>query len=264
MRTLLVIGAGELGSRVGRLARGLKPPTAVTAETKTAVRQATLANLGLIPRVRDQRDEQKFDSVLVAIPPSRAGEYRREVALAMECCEARGRFVLVSSTAVYEEDSGGVITETSPLASHARASQLLEAENLVKNRGGIVIRLAGLYCLGRGPHRYYETTPESPSRGDGFINLIHYEDAASLCLAILQRGKAGFAYLGSDGTALTRNELLAQSVRLGLRGQVKFLAKEKGLGKRCDDTWTRKELGWAPSIPSFEWFVSNRDRLENV
>lgn len=82
---------------------------------------------------------------------------------------------------------------------------------MIRRRGGSVVRLAGLYSARRGAHavwllsseqraaRSHDKQPATTHRQanacpatepitlnkDGVINLIHYEDAANLCVSIL-------------------------------------------------------------------------------
>ena len=67
--------------------------------------------------------------------------------------------------------------------------RLLAAEEAVIQRGGRVVRLAGLYTESRGPHSYWmrksianETIDGS---ANGLINMLHYEDAAGAIIAAM-------------------------------------------------------------------------------
>ena len=92
------------------------------------------------------------------------------------------RLVFVSSTSVYAQNTGEWVSEESPAEPrHETGRVLREAEDLILENRGTVIRLAGLY----GPHRSAllrkflsgeaRTDPES----DRFINQIHRDDAAA-------------------------------------------------------------------------------------
>ena len=71
--------------------------------------------------------------------------------------------------------------------------RLLAAEEAVLTRGGNVIRLAGLYTKTRGPHSYWLNKAKQGAgtelgviqgSGDGQLNMLHYEDAASAVVAL--------------------------------------------------------------------------------
>jgi nucleoside-diphosphate-sugar epimerase len=79
--------------------------------------------------------------------------------------------------------------------------RLIEAEQLVLAAGGNIIRLAGLYHATRGPHTYYlqsseygmqsqerQTAFKVDGSGHALLNMLHYEDAASVVVAALESG----------------------------------------------------------------------------
>lgn len=262
---LTIVGAGELGLRVGRLWRQAQPRTSVTAETLTAVRHGTLKLAGLIPSLRSLRAETLSRRVVFAIPPSAGVAYVSEVEQAIQIWDRTAPFVLISSTGVYSSKGGEKVNEYSEVATHSRAALLTQAERLVLAWGGSVIRMAGLYCLHRGPHRHYARTGDSPYRGDGLVNLIHYEDAAALVVARLRSETSAGTYLGSDNHPIARAEIVRLSAEfLKLRSQVHFQGTETEVGKICDSTITQAALGWSPKIESFEWFCRNLSSIEEI
>lgn len=50
-----------------------------------------------------------------------------------------------------------------------------------------MVRLVGLYHALRGAHTFFLRAGSVERWGGYIINLIHYEDAASLCLAVRAR-----------------------------------------------------------------------------
>lgn len=50
--------------------------------------------------------------------------------------------------------------------------------------GGNVVRLAGLYHAQRGAHTYFLRAGRVQRAGDAVVNLVHYEDAARLAVAV--------------------------------------------------------------------------------
>merc|ERR1711865_700712 len=93
-------------------------------------------------------------------------------------------------------DTPFIVTESSPLPKHPtpRIEKLINTEReVLKERNGIVIRLAGLYSLSRGAHNYWlgdtvdQTKTEIAGRSDSLINLLHYDDAAGSVVAALKR-----------------------------------------------------------------------------
>jgi len=95
------------------------------------------------------------------------------------------------------------------------------------------------------------------ARPDHVLNLIHYEDAASLAIAIMKKGLRSRVFVGCDNEPLSRQEIMDRVNRSG-----KFDTKFQGftgtdgpLGKRMENPKTRAEIGWQPKCPSFTEFL---------
>jgi hypothetical protein len=85
---------------------------------------------------------------------------------------------------------------------------LLGAEEEVLKVGGSVVRLVGLYNQDRGAHIYWLKKEHVDARPDYILNLIHYEDAAALCINILSKMTRGQIFLGCDNTPVSRQEIM--------------------------------------------------------
>jgi nucleoside-diphosphate-sugar epimerase len=263
---LLIIGAGALGRRIGRAWCARHPRARVLAETRTDRFHPSLREEGMSPRLRGDPDPPAMPHVLFSVPPSSQDDYAAEAARAAGLWSGEGRLLITSSTAVYAEEDGGRCVEGSLLAGSPRAIRLRDAEGRVLAAGGIVVRLAGLYDHDRGPHRVYLRTRTSPRRPDGLISLIHYDDAASLCVQALSRGQAGAIYLGCDDHPIVRSELVQAVVRSKRYRALtdppkacRFTGCEGPTGRRCDGAWTRRALGWEPTHRRFLDWVDDAD-----
>jgi nucleoside-diphosphate-sugar epimerase len=132
------------------------------------------------------------------------------------------RFLLVSSTAVYDIDDGSTVTETTPANPGGGTDSILfEAEELLRSRlpGAVVLRLGGVYGPGRerliDQARLGRATLADRSR---LTNRIHRDDAAALIVHLMLREEAPDPlYLGVDSTPVPGAEVLD------------FLAGELGL-----------------------------------
>ena len=103
-------------------------------------------------------------------------------------------------------------------------------EFLRKDCGAIVLRVAGIYGPGRNPLDWIRQGRVGPSRK--YVNLIHVEDLAGICLAALERGQPGEAYNVSDGTPRTWEEILrVAQTRWGITPQ----GKQDETGKRISN-----------------------------
>lgn len=246
--SLLVVGAGRLGAHVAALWQHRFPGGLVLAETRSSTRHSELRAQGLAVRTIADESPPPVSHLLFSVPPSEISDYRAATLRALSLWNGEGRFLFVSSAAVYAEERGGEVHENSAVVLNARTERLLVAEAAVRDARGMVIRLAGLYDRARGPHRVYFHTAESSLRPDGLINLIHYDDAANLCLAALTLGQPLATYLGSDQAPLTRTALVERTRACGLfepheLGEpTRFTGQGGPLGKRLDGRWSRQEL----------------------
>lgn len=63
---------------------------------------------------------------------------------------------------------------------------------MVLQKGGKIVRLAGLYTASRGAHTYWMKMAtdgkQIETNSDGIVNLIHYADAADFTLRMLEKG----------------------------------------------------------------------------
>jgi nucleoside-diphosphate-sugar epimerase len=112
------------------------------------------------------------------------------------------RLFFTSSTAVYAQQDGEWVDETTPAcSSHFRGATLLEAEALVHSAPcpATVLRLGGLYGPGRARllqsvAQRTATFPETHS----FTNRIHRDDAAGALVHLLRHPQPDSLYLGVD------------------------------------------------------------------
>ncbi|KAL9843505.1 putative NAD(P)-binding domain superfamily [Arabidopsis thaliana] len=114
-----------------------------------------------------------------------------------------------------------------------------------------------LYTETRGAHTYWLSKETIDARPDHILNLIHYEDAASLAVAIMKKKAGARIFLGCDNHPLSRQEVMDLMAQSG-----KFDKKFKGftstsgpLGKKLNNSKTRAEIGWEPKYPSFAQFL---------
>ena len=124
------------------------------------------------------------------------------------------RFLFVSSTAVYAQDDGGWVDETSPTEpTNFRGKRLIEGEKLVSDSGvtPVVLRLAGIY--GPGRTRLIDkvrsgraTLSAGPPR---YANRIHRDDCAGALAHLLRLENPAPLYLGVDDTPVAMNEVYA-------------------------------------------------------
>lgn len=179
------------------------------------------------------------------------------------------RAVLVSSTAVYGQSDGSIVTADTPAQPNdPRGELLLQGEELFHRFGAQthVVRLAGIYGPGRivGQRAIAEGAPLIGDP-DKYLNLIHVEDAARLLIAMMASDQTGPVELGCDGAPVKRSEYYTYLADLMGMPHPRVMddeaaAKQMGLNverlrrassKRCDHGPTIARTGWTPRVRSY-------------
>ncbi|WP_455378505.1 hypothetical protein [Petrachloros mirabilis] len=121
---------------------------------------------------------------------------------------AARRLIVLGSTSAYAVSNSNEypplwIDETSPIS---RSTPRVQGEEfLMKQCGATILRVAGIYGPGRNPLDWIRSGRVVPSQK--YVNLIHVEDLAAICLAALKLKQAGEVYNVSDGTPRTWNDI---------------------------------------------------------
>lgn len=275
MPDLLVVGAGHLGGLVARRWLASNPKATVTLKFRSnnpeRTEKLTLDGFKVISC--EGGEQVRCKNVVFCAPPTGNPDYANDVANNIdnhwdntgESC-----FVFTSAGSVYGENSGGVVDEESAVVRTERSGKMLDAEQHVLKNEGCVIRLGGLYTSSKGAHNYWMggSASEFPSKQNGLINLIHYDDAAECVLACLSnRSKAtNQVFLVSDGAPISRKEICeaaSKNPNYSDKGPVKFTGEEDVDGKQYCSDKIRKTMDWKPIYPSFVEFMGNSSLYEN-
>lgn len=252
---LLVAGAGDVGQRLARRLAGagheviaLRRSESVAAPGIRPLRAdlATGEGLARLPRMLgalvfcaapDRRDEAAYRAL-----------YLDGLRRLLDASDA-ARVVFVSSTAVYAEDAGEWVDETTPPRPPAFNGQvLLETEAaLAGHPGGIALRLSGLY--GPGRESLLRRARAGEPGGNRWGNRIHVEDAAAALAHLLELDAPAPLYLGNDDRPARDAEVLAW-VRAseGLPAVAPLPGPDAG--RRVSNTRLRA-TGWAPAFPDY-------------
>uniref|UniRef100_A0A7N0U8I6 NAD(P)-binding Rossmann-fold superfamily protein n=1 Tax=Kalanchoe fedtschenkoi TaxID=63787 RepID=A0A7N0U8I6_KALFE len=257
---LLIVGPGVLGRLVAKEWRKEFAETCIVGQTMTADHHEELVKIGITPVLRGKELIPKFPYVIFCAPPSRTSDYPGDVRLALSKWSGEGAFLFTSSSAPYDCDDNGTCDEDSPvvpIGSSPKTDKLLKAEKIVVEAGAGVLRLAGLYKEDRGAHTYWLKKGTVDASPDHILNLIHYEDAASLSVAILKKNIRGRIFLGCDNHPLSRKEVMDLVDRSNKFSKtfVGFTGPIGPSGKKLNNTKTRKEIGWEPKYTSFGDFL---------
>ncbi|XP_011010566.1 PREDICTED: uncharacterized protein LOC105115393 [Populus euphratica] len=257
---LLIVGPGVLGRLVAEKWRQEHPGCQVYGQTVTTDHHDELIKMGINPSLKGTKASQQYPYVIFCAPPSRTSDYPGDVREAALSWNGDGSFVFTSSSAPYDCFDNGQCNEDSPVVPIGRSPRtdvLLKAEKVVLESGGCAIRLAGLYKADRGAHAYWLEKGTIEVRPDHILNLIHYEDAASLTVAILKKKLRSRIFLGCDNHPLSRQEVMDLVAKSGKFSKkfVAFTGTSDPLGKRLNNSKTREEIGWEPKYPSFAHFL---------
>jgi nucleoside-diphosphate-sugar epimerase len=210
---LIVWGAGALGSRVGAVWAQSGAP--VLGLTRTPERHAELRQSGIVPALGSAVGVLAPDDALLLVLPGSTGQ--RTAVEALMPTQPPARAVLVSSTGYYGTPYGRVDEDTAA-GNDTQARVVHTAEVAFRawaGAGGVVLRLGGLYCSGRGPFAALRRRgAAAPGPPDKTLALIHYDDAATATLAALRHPSPEPTYVGVVPPCPTRREFYEQACRL--------------------------------------------------
>jgi nucleoside-diphosphate-sugar epimerase len=260
MKKLLVIGAGYLGDEILRQFKGAGwNAMGASLSGGGNLIACDVSDAGSVDKLPDA------DAVIHCAASGRGGEeaYRR---VYLNGCEnlvrrfPKAKIAFTSSSSVYAQQDGEVVTEDSETIPDRETGRLLlAAEKCVIDAGGVVARLAGIYGPGRSVLLSKFKNGEAVIEEDGrrFINQIHRDDAAGALLHLfsLTEFPTGQVINVSDSESLTQLEVyqgLAEKFGKDLPPSgPRDLNRKRG--------WTHKQVsnaklratGWQPKYPSF-------------
>jgi nucleoside-diphosphate-sugar epimerase len=168
-----------------------------------------------------------------------------------------GHVLFVSSTSVYAQADGSLVSEISPAEPERMTGKILRrTEDLVLNQGGTVARLAGLYGPGRCLPLARLLTGAAIIEGEGerIMNSIYRDDAVSGLLLLANRKPGGIFNVVDNcpSSQLEWFRWVAQRVGRPIPpfGARDLMRKRAWTNKRVSNAKLR-ELGWKPVFPSF-------------
>ena len=218
--TLLIVGCGDIGTRVLRL---LAPRWRVLALTSSSGRMAELRAAGATPLLGNLDEPATLgrlgglaDAVLHLAPPPGNGEHDPRTAALVRALARGGRvgrLVYGSTSGVYGDAQGAFFDETrAPRPATARGRRRVDAETQLRAYGracGVsvtILRIPGIYASNRpGGHpreRLQRGTPVLAEADDVYTNHIHADDLARACVAALHRGAPQRVLHASDDTEM--------------------------------------------------------------
>ena len=270
-RKVMIVGCGDVGSRLGRqLAAG-------GWEVHGLRRDTSALPADILPVPGDLGasacppawPQGELDYVVFSAAASQHDEagYRATYVEGLRHClgwlEQRGqqpkRLLFVSSSGVYAQKDGERVDEDSPAEAESYSGRVIREAEQVALASGIpasVVRLTGIYGPGREyllrqVREGYRVAVEPPL----YANRIHAEDAAGLLACLLRADADGKVldncYLGVDDAPAPLAEVV--DYLRGLMGVEHWAAEQsvrRAGSKRCSNARARA-LGWVPRYPSY-------------
>jgi len=242
---IIILGAGYTGKHLAEALTDTSHPFFATSRDPDR-------NLPHVPTDRRMRFDMEEPSTWANIPisadliwcfPATALKQVQDFSRRLE--GPSRRIVVLGSTSAYEvPDRANEYPPpwTDESASIDLTKQRVQGEEFLrKDCGAIVLRVAGIYGPERNPLDWIRQGRVGPSRK--YVNLIHVEDLAAICLLALGTGKPDEAYNVSDGQPRTWNEICATAhQRWGVTAAA--ISPNPSPGKRINNAKLRSELGY--------------------
>lgn len=168
----------------------------------------------------------------------------------------RARIIFTSSTSVYAQQDRSIVTEESRAEPDSEQGRTLrQAEEIVLQSGGIVLRVAGIY----GPGRSFllrSVINGTAIMSDRTVNQIHRDDvaAAILYLAQCRAVEPPRIFNVVDDTPSARAEILqwlAARLNLPVPGATGAPQRKARRSDKHVSNAKLRALGWSPAYPSY-------------
>ena len=275
---VLIVGCGYVGLSLGaELVRqgheifGLRRSASVANELKAASIQPLVADVTK-PKTLAKLPRQ-FDWVVNCVAAGGDAENYRQIYLegnrnlvSWLADSPPKKFIYTSSTSVYGQDDGSLVTESSPAEPAADTAKILvETEKLLlaaahKKFPAIILRVAGIYGPERG--HWFKQFLNDAARLDGdgsrFLNMIHRDDVVGCIIAALKNGRAGEIYNAVDDEPVSQIDFfrwLAATLGKPLPPPVSddagIIRKRGATSKRVSNHKLKLELGYHFQHPDF-------------
>ncbi len=272
----LILGCGYLGRRVAQA--WLEAGQEVLALTRSSQRAEQLAANGIRPIVGDVTssldlsDCADIDTVLFAVGFDRkAGKPIRDVYVeglrrTLDQLPALPRrFIYISSTGVYSQNDGQWVNEQSPCEPVREGGKAcLAAEELLRQhpvgQRAIILRLAGIYGPDRLP-KLQDVIAGKPiaATANGYLNLIHVDDAVQIILAAEEQLTPPELLLVSDGCPVLRGDFYRELARVTNSPEPQLedpasdssTAARASTDKRIDSTQLHERLRFTYRYPNY-------------
>jgi len=224
MNRILIIGCGDIAMRVARL---LPSHYRLFGLVRNPLHCAALRTAGIVP-VRGDLDDSgslhnlsglgrtvlHFAPPPTAITDNAADTRTRNLLAALSRGSLPQRLIYISTSGVYGDCNGELVTETRPVHPQtARAKLRVNAENQIRTWAGnhgihaSILRVPGIYATDRLPlERLKKGTPAIIDAEDGYTNHIHADDLAQCVITAMRYAKPNRIYHTVDDSRMKMGE----------------------------------------------------------
>lgn len=266
---ILIIGCGYLGFRAAK--RWVDEQDHVFALTRSRAEEFEQAGIepivGDVLRTETLNELPEVDLLLYAVGYDRTQSVdKRSVYVdglrnVLNVMQGRARqLIYVSSTSVYGQSHEEWIDESSPCFPSTDSGEIcLDAEQLVEDFAcpqNSILRLSGIYGPQRLLARLESLKEEKPLPGDpeGWLNLIHVDDAVNAVRACYQSNDPPPLLLVSDDRPIPRREYYETLAQVAGTPAPKFdtslPTRSSGRNKRCLNKRLRELLDGSLDYPT--------------
>jgi len=172
--------------------------------------------------------------------------------------QPKARRLFVSSTSVYGQTQGEVVTEEFSAEPATATGQILrEAEKTALASGATVVRSSGIYGPGRGVLFEKFRKGEAVIEGDGlrWINQIHQRDLVTALAHLLERGEPGQIYNATDDMPIILRDFYAWCSEFLRKPMPPYgpvnTERKRGLTSKRVSNAKLRGSGWQSQYPSF-------------
>jgi len=276
---VLIVGCGHVGLPLG--AELVRQGHEVFGLRRSAVAENELKAAGIHPLTGDVTKPEtlaklprQFDWVVNCVAVGGGAENYRQIYLegnrnlvSWLADSPPKKFICTSSTSVYGQDDGSLVTESSLTEPAAETSRILvETEKVLLDAAAqnkfpaVILRVAGIYGPERG-HWFRQFLRDAARiEGDGsrFLNMIHRDDVVGCIIAALKNGRAGEIYNAVDDEPVRQMDFfrwLAAALGKPLPPSVSedagIVRKRGATNKRVSNQKLKMELGHQFKHPNF-------------
>lgn len=177
-------------------------------------------------------------------------------------------FLFTSSTSVYAQTDGEWVDEASAAEPrHETGRVLRETEELVRQEGGLVARLAGIYGPGRSAilRKFLSGEARIEANGERFLNQAHRDDIAAALFHIIHVSTKGptlpTIFNVADDQPIAQHDayawLAAKLSRPLPAATSRPGERKRGASNKRVSNHRLRGLGWEPKFPTFATGMEN-------